>query len=442
MEAATEEKSSYLRDHEALTLSGPAWYTDRRRQAMASFERQGFPSRRQEAWRNANLASLAQRHFTPAPAGGTVDGALARLAGLVPDAIRLVFVDGHFSTAHSDLSELPPGLRVQSLSSALEADDDAVLKTHYARYAEVDVHPFAALNTAFANDGVLIDAAPGTLVEQPVVLVFLAGDAVEGKAAYPRILVRAGSGSELRLAQHHAGAGEQTYLSCPVAELVLEANAGVQLQHLQEEGPKAWHLGVIHAELARDARLNLNTVTTGARYGRTDVYANLNGEGAQVTMNGLYLVDDGQHTDYHTWVRHRTDHGSSYQLFKGILDGKAQSVFDGLINVAKGAQQTDAQQQNRNLLLTPRGLARSNPRLEIYADDVKCAHGSTVGQLDREALFYMRTRGIGDAEARGLLTFAFANEILETIALEPLREHVRERLLALLPGNETVRKLV
>ncbi|MEX0729430.1 MAG: Fe-S cluster assembly protein SufD [Aquisalimonadaceae bacterium] len=441
MEAASEQKSVYLQEHEALPAVGPAWFMQRRRDAMAAFERQGFPDRRLEAWKNANLTAMTQQHFTAAAAGGVADGGLAAVAALVPEALRLVFVDGHFSTSHSDLSSLPTGLRVQSIASALAAGD-SVLEAHYGRYAEVDTHPFAALNTAFAEDGVLIDVAPGTVVDMPVVLVFLAGDAVDGKAVYPRVLVRAGSGSEIRLVQHHAGTGTQAYVSCPVVELVVEANAGVQLQHLQEEAPKAWHLGVVHAELGRDARFNLHTVSTGARYGRTDVYVNLNGSGAQAAMNGLYLVNDGQHMDYHTWVRHRAEHGTSQQMFKGILDGKGQSVFDGMIHVAEGAQKTDSQQQNRNLLLSRRALARSNPRLEIYADDVKCAHGSTVGQLDPDALFYMRSRGIGEQEAKGLLTFAFANEVLESIALEPLREHVRERLFALLPGNETVRKLV
>lgn len=441
MEAASEQKSVYLQEHEALPATGPAWFVERRRNAMAAFERLGFPTRRMEAWKNANLAALTQQHFPTAPAGGTVDGALAGIASLVPDALRLVFVDGHFSASHSDLANLPEGLRVQSLAKAL-AEGDETLETHYARYADVEKHPFAALNTAFAHDGVLIDVLPGAIVEQPVVLVFLAGDAVEGHASYPRVLVRAGSGSELRLVQHHAGAGKQAYLSCPVMELLVEDNAGVQLQHLQEEADKAWHLGVIHAEVNRDARFNLHTVSTGARYGRTDVYVNLRGTGAQASMNGLYLVGDGQHVDYHTWVSHLAEHGTSKQMFKGILDGKAQSVFDGLIHVAEGAQQTDSQQQNRNLLLNKRAVAQSNPRLEIYADDVKCAHGSTVGQLDQDAMFYMRSRGIGEQEAKGLLTFAFANEVLEAIALEPLREHVRERLFALLPGNETVRKLV
>lgn len=441
MEAASEQKSVYLQEHESLPAAGPAWFEERRRDAMASFERQGFPTRRLEAWKNANLTAMTQQHFPVAPSGGAVDGALAGIAALVPEALRLVFVDGHFSTSHSDLGSLPEGLRVQSLRKAL-AGGDATLEAHYGRYAEVEKHPFAALNTALAQDGVLIDVAPGAVVEQPVVLVFLAGDAVDGHAFYPRVLVRAGSGSEIRLVQHHAGTGKQAYLSCPVTELVVEANAGVHLQHLQEEAAGAWHLGVVHAELSRDARFNMHTVSTGARYGRTDVYVNMRGSGAQAGMNGLYLVGDGQHADYHTWVRHLTDHGTSQQMFKGILDGKAQSVFDGMIHVAEGAQQTDSQQQNRNLLLSPRALAQSNPRLEIFADDVKCAHGSTVGQLDPDAMFYMRSRGIGEQEAKGLLTFAFANEVLETMSLEPLREHVRERLFALLPGNDTVRKLV
>jgi len=448
MEAASELKSVYLQEHEAQVQNGlpatgaaaPSWLITRRIEAIAAFERQGFPTRALEGWKNINLAAMTQQHFPVTVAGGGVDRALAELAGLVPDAHRLVFVDGHFSAAHSDLGALPQGLRVLPLARAF-AEDDALLEAHYGRHAELEKHPFAALNTALAADGALIDVAPGTVVEAPVALLFLAGEQSDGRAQYPRVLVRAGSGAEVRLVQHHAGSGEQAYMSCPLTEIVIEANAGVHLQHLQEEADKAWHLGVVHADLARDARFDMHTVSTGARLGRTDVYVNLQGSGARASMDGLYLVGKGQYADYHTWVRHLTDHGSSQQLFKGILDGKSEAVFDGSIHVAPDAQQTDSQMQNRNLLLSPRSLAHSNPRLEIFADDVKCAHGSTVGELDRDALFYMRSRGIGEQEAKALLTFAFANELLESMKSEPLREHVRERLFTLLPGDNAVRKL-
>ncbi len=427
MEAAKEQKSVYLREFEAMPATGETWLDDLRRRAMADFERQGFPHRRIEAWKNANLASLAQQHFPPAAPGADIDGYLRKLTESVPDALRMVFVDGHFSARHSDLTDLPEGLRMVSLAEAFEAGD-VTTDAHFGRHADTGEHPFAALSTAFARDGALIELAPGTIVERPVVLHYFTSEGGAGMASYPRLLVHAGTGSEVRLVEHHAGVADEPYLTCPVSEIVVDDNAGVRLQHLQESGNGAWHLGVVHVELGRDARFGMHAFSGGARFGRTDVYVNLNGSGAQASLNGLYMVSSGQFADYHTWVRHRTDHGSSEQYFKGVLDGKAESVFDGLIHVAKGAQQTDSQQQNRNLLLSPRATAHSNPRLEIYADDVKCGHGSTVGELDADALFYLRSRGLGEREARRLLIFAFANETLDSMTAPELRDHVEARL--------------
>ncbi|MCP1674940.1 Fe-S cluster assembly protein SufD [Natronocella acetinitrilica] len=441
MSAVAEEKSVYLADFEAQAPAAePAWLRERREAGIRAFEAQGFPGRRVEAWRNVKLNALAQEHFRPASTLGAIPMALAPTAALIPEAHRMVFVDGHLSESHESMNALPAGVAVRRLPEAVASEPDA-LQADLAARAELDHHPFAALNTAFWSDGVVVDVAADTAVDQPIVLVFMASEAAAGVAVYPRVLVRTAAGAEVELAIVHAGPDGLSYMSCPVVEVSVGDNSRVTLHHLQEEGDGAYHFGLVHADLGRDARFHAHSFSTGAKIGRTDFYVNLNGEGAHAELGGLSLVNDGQYTDYHTWVRHQVGHCTSEQLFKGILDGKAESVFDGLIRVAKDAQKTDSQQQNRNLLLSPRALAHSNPRLEIYADDVKCAHGSTVGQLDKDALFYLRSRGIGEKDARGLLTFAFANDMLEAVGIESLKQYQRERLFGILPGDEAAKEL-
>ncbi len=441
MSAVAEATSVYLQDFRARDAGEPGWLKERREAGIQAFEALGFPHRRMEAWRNFKIGVLGQEHFRAADSLGAVPMALAPSAAVVPDAWRLVFVDGHLSPGHAVVDNLPAGVTVRPLREALD-QDEALLQRHLAQHAAPDGHPFAALNTAFWTDGALIDVAPGTVVDKPIVLVFLSSESAAHQASYPRVLLRVGESAELRIAQIHAGPDSSPYLVAPVTEIIAEANSSVQLHHVQQEGNGAYHLGLVHADLERDARLHMHGFSNGGKAARTDIVVNLNGEGADARLDGLYLVGDGQYADYHTWVRHQAGHCTSHQLFKGVLSGKAESVFDGLIHVRKGAQKTDSQQQNRNLLLSPRSLAHSNPRLEIYADDVKCAHGSTVGELDRDALFYLRSRGVGENDARGLLTFAFANEMLEPIGIEALRDHVGQRLAEFMPGDATVKELL
>ncbi|MCC5809525.1 MAG: Fe-S cluster assembly protein SufD [Ectothiorhodospiraceae bacterium] len=440
MSAVAEANSVYLDEFRELSRTEPGWLAERREAGIRAFEQQGFPHRRMEAWRNLKTGGLTQHHYRHSIAAGTVPMALTPTAAVVPTAHRLVFVDGLISQSHAMIDTLPEGVSLRSLAQVLEHEPD-VLEQDLALHAELDQHPFASLNTAFWTDGVVLDVDADTQLDKPVVLVFLTSEAAEHQASYPRVLIRAGAGAELDVIQVHAGPAGLSYLACPVTEIVAGANSSVRFHQLQEEGDAGAHIGLVHAQLDRDARLALHGFSVGGKIARTDFYVNLAAEGAQATLNGLYLVGDGQYSDYHTWVRHQAPHCNSHQTFKGVLEGRAESVFDGLIQVSKGAQKTDSQQQNRNLLLSPRALAHSNPRLEIYADDVKCAHGSTVGELDEDALFYLRSRGVGEQDARGLLTFAFANEMLEPVTVEALRDYERQRLSGLLPGDASVKEL-
>lgn len=442
MEAVAEPKSVYLQDFQARDRSAePAWWETRREAAMQRFEAAGFPTRKVEAWKQTRLGNVTQEHFRPAPKPGVLDGAVAERLAVVDDAVRIVLVDGILDTGRSELERLPDGLRVRTLAQALQ-EDGGVAEHHLARHADAEPHPFLALNTAFTTEGTVIEVTSGAAPEQAIELVNIMTAESAGVAAWPRVLIHGATSSEFTVVQRHEGADGAAYLTAPVTEVVAEANCNVRLFHYVDEGDSGSHLGVIHATLDRDAQLYAHAMHAGGQRARNDIYVNLDGPGASATLNGLYLVHDGQFSDIHTWVRHNADHCTSQQLVKGVLEGKSESVFDGLIQVAKGAQKTDAEQENRNLLLSPKGLAHSNPRLEIYADDVKCGHGSTVGQLDEAAVFYMRTRGVSEEEARGVLTFAFANEMLDDMPLASLQAYEREALISLLPGEETVRKLL
>jgi len=357
----------------------------------------------------------------------------------VPEAIHVVSVDGQFSASHSDLQDLPAGVTVRPLLAAL-ASHDAVLKEHLGRVIGEHDHVFAHLNGALFFDGVLIHAARGAVLERPIVVIHAVSAEAAGRAVYPRTLIVAEEGAQLKVAELYVGP-DAPYLCCPVTEIAAADNASVHHYKIQQEGAGAYHFGALAVRLARDARLHAHAHAFGAKAARTDLYVDLTGPGGEARLEGLYLVEDGQYSDHHTYVRHLAEHCTSHQRFKGVLSGKSEAVFDGLVLVAKGAQKTDARQENRNLLLSKRALAHSNPRLQIHADDVKCSHGSSVGELDRDALIYLRSRGIGPQDAQGLLTYAFIGEVLEPIDIEPLKRYVRASALARLPGDATVKEM-
>ncbi|MGD8430755.1 MAG: Fe-S cluster assembly protein SufD, partial [Ectothiorhodospiraceae bacterium] len=417
------------------------WLAGLRRRGMEAFEAQGFPTRRAEAWRKTDLSSITAGHFPPMDAPGTVKPELVERLGALGEGHRLVFVDGHLDGALSDLGQLPAGVTVGVLSEYGAKAPERLREVLGAR-VDIEGHPFAALNTALFRDGVFVHAARGAVLERPLIVVHITTGDADGHAVYPRVAVAAEETAELRVVEHFIGDDSANALVVPVTEVSAAQGAVVDYYRLQEEGEGTAHVAVAQLNLARDANLSAQCLSAGARLTRTDVYADLDGQGAEATLNGLYLTRGRQFADFHTWVNHRAEHGTSRQLFKGVLQGRSETVFDGLVKVFEGAQKTDAQQQNRNLVLDKLALAHSNPRLEIYNDDVKCAHGSTVGELDDDALFYLRSRGIGPQDAQGMLTFAFASETLRGIRLQGVHDHVRRLLFRRLPGDDTVREVV
>ena len=392
-----------------------------RREAFDRFETLGWPTRQQEAWRLTDLSALQSIAFQR-PTDALVDaGTLPTLEG---STHRLVFVNGRFAPGLSHVRELPDRALIASLGQALMTHPERI-EPHLDRLPGLEQHPFAALNTAFWEDGAVVHLPRGTVIEEPIHLVFYA--AAGDMRLHPRLLVVLEDAAQATVVVEYRGAGRA--LNAPLAELDLGAGALLHYHQIQEEAPQAFHLGAIRVRQDRASEVNLHLISVGGQLARTDLAVLLDGEGASCSLNGLTLARDQQYGDYHVRVEHAQPHGTSEQRFKSVLDGKARSVFDGMIYVCPGAQKTDARQTSRNLLLSRQAQAHSNPRLEILADDVKCGHGSTTGFLDPDAEFYLRARGIPAAQARALLVHAFANDNLNQIRLTPLRERLA-RLLA------------
>ncbi len=409
-------------DHLLHERAEPEALSSLRRQALDHFEERGLPTTRQEQWRFTDVSPLVGMDFRRAP-DTPVD------AAELPPAVaersnRLVFINGRFAPGLSQLGSFPDQALVASLGHALLTHPELVVRC-LGRLPGLEDQPFAALNTALWEDGAFIYLPRATVVEAPIHLVFLAVG--EDAACYPRNLIVLEEAAQATVVEDFCGKGRT--LSCPLTEIHLGPAALLDYHKVQEEAPEAWHLGVLRVRQARDSQLTGHLFTGGGRLARTDLFNVLDGEGAGCDLRGLNLVDNGQLGDYHVRIDHARPHGASQQLFKGVLDGKSQVVFDGMIHVHKNAQQTAAAQNNRNLLLSRQGVANSNPRLEILADDVKCSHGSTVGFLDPDHLFYLRTRGIGESQARAMLVYAFANESMEDIRLQLLRERLENLLV-------------
>ena len=442
-EKAAAGTAGYLAEFERLQrelpAGEPAAVKALRRLAIERFAALGFPTSRQEEWRQTNVAPISQGTFhRPASDPEAVDPEQIAPFDFAA-AARLVFVDGRFSARLSSLGSLPEGVVVTSLAQALERTPEKV-EPWLGQLARFDNHPFVALNTAFLRDGAFVSVPRGASVG-PVHLLFLSSsENGHATVSFPRNLIVTGENSQLSLVETYAGTG--AYFNCPVTELAVGPNSAVDHYKVQRESREAFHMATFQLLGSRDCVPSSHSISLGGALVRNDVNAVLDGEGVDCILNGLYLAEGAQHVDTHMRVEHAKPHCASHELYKGVLDGKARSIFNGLIHVHKGAQKTDAKQSNRNLLLSRDAVANSNPQLEIYADDVKCTHGSTVGQLDDDAVFYLRSRGIGKEAARSLLTYAFASDIVERIKVEPVRRDLEEFLFARLPKGEVVRQAV
>ena len=434
-------QESYLATFERIQATGaaqPQRLRDTRRAAMDRFMELGFPTRKWEEWRATPIDPVVGTRFRSPE---TFEVAAGELEGFDLGGPRAVVVNGRFAPELSRLGGLPEGVTVCGLAEAIERHPERV-EAHLGRHASFESHPFVALNTALMEDGVFVHVARGVVVEDPIGVVFVGRPEAEPTMSFPRLLLVAEESSEIRLVEQWVTVGEGRYLTSPVTEIVGYANATVDHYKVERESDEALHLATVQVWQDRDSNVSSHSISWGGALVRNDVNAVLDGEGCEATLNGLYLAEGDQLVDNHMRVEHARPHCDSHELYKGILEGRARAVFNGRIFVHEGAQKTDAKQTNRNLLMSKDALVQSNPQLEIFADDVRCTHGSTVGQLDSEAVFYLRSRGIGEEAARSLLTYAFAADIVERIRVEPVRRDLEEFLFRRLPKGDIVRQAV
>lgn len=389
----------------------PTWLAALRARAFSAFEAEGFPTPRHEAWLSTNLARLERAAYAPAPLASAPVGcaAIDPVLRALPQAGRLVFVDGRPAPALS--SALPTGVTALSLAEALARDPEA-LRARLEADGPYAAHPFARLNTAFLGQMLWLRVAPGAQPAQPLIVLHVTTKDAGPLALHPRLLVDMGRDARLVLFESFVGLGGGADLTNAFTDARLEPGAGLEHVRVQREGPHAVHVALLTARLAEGARFHGLTLSLGAALARLETDVRLLGEGASADLDGLYVVDEQRSADLVTHVDHAVPRAKSRQLVKGVLDGESRGAFTGRVHVAHGAAGTDARQANHNMLLSPRAVVDTRPQLEIYADDVKCSHGATVGRLDESALFYLRSRGIGLPQAKDLLLHAFAGEVL------------------------------
>jgi len=421
--------------------NGQAWTQPLRKAAITRFAELGFPTTHDEEWKYTNVAPITRIPFQHAkrPAHGLAIEALAAatIPGLV--AAQLVYVDGYFVPELSALPALPKGVEVGSLAQAL-ATRPSGLEAHLARYASFEEEAFVALNTAFMQDGAYVYVPRGCVVDVPIHLVFLSLPHGDATVSHPRNLLVFGESTQATVIESYIGLGQDVYFTNAVTECVLGQNATVEHCRLESESASAFHIATLQIQQARSSNCVSHAIAVGGALARHDINVVLDGEGGENTLNGLFMATAQQHIDNHTRIDHVRPHCTSRELYKGILDGKSRGVFNGKVVVHKDAQLTDAMQTNKNLLLSQDASIDTKPQLEIFNNDVKCSHGSTIGRLDANSLFYLRTRGIEETDARRLLTYAFASELVARITIEPLRTMLNGRVLTWLPQSQRVKE--
>jgi Fe-S cluster assembly protein SufD len=425
---------TYVRQFEAFAANGgsegPAWLPGLRRSAMDRFAAVGFPSSRDEEWRFTPVAPIAQAEFRPAAAGAVTRAALAPFLFGHAEWPQLVFVNGKYAPELSVVPALPPGVRLGNLAAALREDGE-LLERHLTRHAAPETTPFAALNTAFMRDGALVHVPAGTTLEEPVHLLFVTSPDAAGTVAHPRNLVVVERGARASVVESYVTLAEgATYLTNAVTEVVSGEDAWTEHTRIQRESERAYHVGLTHVDQARGSHYRSFTLAMGGAIARHNLHVRLNAPGIETLMYGLYLARGDQVVDNHTAIYHDHPDCNSWEVYKGVLDDRSRAVFNGKVFVKPEAQKTDAKQTNRNLLLSPGAKVDTKPQLEIFADDVKCTHGATVGFLDPQSLFYLRSRGIPPETARKVLTYAFAAEVVDEVALPPVREELNRLVLA------------
>lgn len=416
----------------------PTWLSPLRKAGLARFAERGFPTLRDEDWRFTNVAPIARLPFKPvfrSQAEGLHREDLRPFLFSGLPAVRLVFVNGQFSPDLSATSgSESQGALITNLAAAL-ANPTATLQERLGRQLPETNNAFCSLNTAFFQDGAFIHVTAGKRLEIPIHLLFLSTAKETGATTHPRNLIVLERGSQATVLETYVSLSDTAYFTNAVTELALEEGAVLEHCKFQDESLSAFHMATLHAHLGRGSNLVSHSLALGAKLSRNNIRTSLAGEGVECVLNGLYLTHGDQLADHHMVVEHAQPHCNSHEYFNGILDGRSKGVFHGRILVLQPAQKTDAKQTNKNLLLSETATVDTKPQLEIYADDVKCTHGATIGQLNEESIFYLRARGIGASTARRMLIHAFAGEIIERVRCRPAREALDQVVWARLEAN-------
>jgi Fe-S cluster assembly protein SufD len=408
-----------------------------RRDAMHRFVELGFPTTRQEEWRFTNILPITKIEFQPIlqyEMNGVTKTDIQPYT--LENALRLVFIDGMFSQELSDISSFSVGVTAGSLTEILKINPD-IIQSHINNMVMGEENAFTMLNSAFLWDGAFISVPRGVVLEHPIQLLFIATNREQMFAAQPRILIVAGIDSQFKVVETYVGLAQNTYLTNTVTEIALGDNSIIEHDKFQAESVNAYHIGTTHVQMNAASRYTSNVISLGGSIVRNNITARFDAEGAECILNGLSLGKGTQVVDNHTVIDHAMPHCSSHELYKSILDGASKGVFNGKVFVRKDAQKTDAKQTNKTLLLSDDATMNTKPQLEIFADDVKCTHGATIGQLDDEQIFYLRTRGIGLDAARDVLTSAFARDVVDRITIEQVRLQVERMIHDRLQNNHT-----
>lgn len=426
-----------------------SWLRAGRRAALERFAALGFPTVRDEDWKYTNVNAIARHAFNLEPLDNDPDN-VQMDEYLQTTEARLVFINGRYAPLLSHCHALPAGCTVTNLAQFLKHSTDAAIRASgqhqdalQALLTEHDCGPnknaFTMLNAAFWSDGAYIDLPAGVTMPTPIYLLFITTEAELG--TMPRNIIRVGKDSRVMIVEHFFGVKNITYFTNTVTRIVAERGAAIEHVKIQQEAERAYHIGGMHTTQQQDSRFTSHSFALGALLSRTDISTRFDAENCNATLNGLYVGRDRQHVDHHTCIDHAKPHGVSREYYKGVMDGAAHAVFNGKVIVRPDAQHCDAHQSNRNLLLSEKAVIDTKPELEIYADDVKCSHGATVGQLNEEQIFFLRSRGIDLAEARSLLIHAFAGDIVDRVGDLPLRQRLTQLLTDAHPQWKTDARL-
>ena len=400
-----------------------------RRDAISRFEEFGFPTNKNEDWKYTSVAPILKYNFTPAfflkdPVDLKKEIGNYFVPGL-PGHV-LVFINGSFAKEFSSLPPQPDGIRISSMASALANDNDLILP-YLGQYAKVE-NGFNALNTAFARDGAFIHIPEGRVLEEPIFLLFLSGSTSTPVLAQPRNLIHLGKNSQVKIVESYQGFSHQEYFTNSITEIILEENSQMKYYKIQDEKSHSFHVSKTQVEQNRNSNFTSYTFSFDGALIRNDLNTVLNADGTECNLYGLYVTRGDQHVDNHTLIDHAKPQGTSYEFYKGILGGASRGVFNGKILVKKDAQKTNAYQSNKNLLLSEEAFIDTKPQLEIFADDVKCSHGATIGQLEEDPLFYLQSRGVEESIARAMLISAFASDLIDIIKSEPLENYLNHKI--------------